>query len=60
MNNHLKLRGLTAAAFAASAMFAAQPAAADVIEINIFGREAVLPTFNIPGRTGTMEAKFPD
>jgi len=36
MNNHLKLRGLTAAAFAASAMFAAQPAAADVIEINNF------------------------
>jgi hypothetical protein len=36
MTNNLKLRGYTAAALAATMLFAAQPAKADVIEINDF------------------------
>jgi hypothetical protein len=36
MTKSMKLRGLTAAALAATALFAAQPAAADTIEINNF------------------------
>lgn len=36
MTNNLKLRGYTAAALAAAMLFAAQPAKADVIEINDF------------------------
>ena len=36
MTKSMKLRGLTVAALAATALFAAQPAAADVIQINSY------------------------
>jgi hypothetical protein len=42
-------RGLTAAALAASALFAAQPAAADIIEINSFWAGSGAATINFAG-----------
>jgi hypothetical protein len=49
MTKNTSFRGLTAAALAVSALFAAQPAAADIIEINNFWAGSGVATINFTG-----------
>lgn len=50
MFNSIKFRGFSVAAFAATALFAAQPAAADIIEINNFWAGGGTVTIDFTGK----------
>jgi PEP-CTERM motif len=49
MTKNIRLRGLSVAAFAVAALFAAQPAAADTIELNNFWAGSGTTTINFTG-----------